>query len=383
MEDQKTSYREYLLEQLRAVWNETEEGQTGFLKEENLVEKVCIASYPRCGNTFTRGYLESILGIYTGSDDLPDREDLMIEIGMNTLRKMGMKGECRADGTAWPIKSHFPAWSLNNREIPITSALLIVRNPFDGIISDFNMMSTISHKENANWTDNKRKELWSIFLERGLAQMKEYYETWATAKIPVFVIRYEDLKTNPAEVLPEILKFLFHHEDLPEEITQRIQKTLDSGSKAIYPPRKGALFDLTPFSSEDIDRVMEELSPFIKKFGYYEKLMEVLGKSSEGNQDDDWIAKNNKSAMSEILTRKSIEDVTKEAQTGVVMTLHNQLNHISNYDLAKSGKEPILLVGLGQKFRFEMFAATGIDPQRKTDFDLLNIGRVKAPEAHP
>ena len=31
-------------------------------------DMVCFQSYPRSGNTFLRGYLESVTGVFTGSD---------------------------------------------------------------------------------------------------------------------------------------------------------------------------------------------------------------------------------------------------------------------------------------------------------------------------
>jgi hypothetical protein len=47
----------------------------GFLEEkdegaadEEPIEKIILTSYPRCGNTLLRTYLEQLTRIYTGSD---------------------------------------------------------------------------------------------------------------------------------------------------------------------------------------------------------------------------------------------------------------------------------------------------------------------------
>lgn len=57
------------------------------MTEPALIEKVILTSYPRCGNTLLRTYLEQLSNIYTGSDC-----DLRRPMNKQ-LKDMGMQGE--------------------------------------------------------------------------------------------------------------------------------------------------------------------------------------------------------------------------------------------------------------------------------------------------
>ena len=63
-------------------------------------EHVSYCSYPRCGNSFLRKYLQNITGILTGSD-------MMLELGID-LQLSDFKGEGYADASVWIKKSHDP-----------------------------------------------------------------------------------------------------------------------------------------------------------------------------------------------------------------------------------------------------------------------------------
>jgi hypothetical protein len=111
------------------------------------IDNVIFASFPRSGNSFTRKYLESILGVVTGSDN----HTLMSLFTMETSLS-GFKGEFIVDNKVWVNKTHFPI------ALPLAAthkgnkALVCVRDPFDAGVSVFNLIYTVT--QNKSLTDD-------------------------------------------------------------------------------------------------------------------------------------------------------------------------------------------------------------------------------------
>jgi hypothetical protein len=61
-----------------------------------------MTSYPRCGNTLLRAYLEKIMGLVTGSD-----VDIKRKLNL-TLMELGLAGEGLVDSRVWIVKTHYP-----------------------------------------------------------------------------------------------------------------------------------------------------------------------------------------------------------------------------------------------------------------------------------
>jgi hypothetical protein len=99
---------------------------------------VALVSYPRSGNTLLRGYLEKIMGLATGSGGL--LSDLLID----KLKRGGFHGESITDHRVHIIKTHSPERSGKNPFLA-NRAILLVRNPLDVLVSQFNMVATGSH----------------------------------------------------------------------------------------------------------------------------------------------------------------------------------------------------------------------------------------------
>lgn len=103
------------------------------------IDNVIFASFPRSGNTMTRKYLESILGICTGSDN----HTMMSLFTMETSLS-GFKGEFITDNKVWVNKSHFPI------SLPMAAchkgakALVCIRDPFDASVSAFNLILSVT-----------------------------------------------------------------------------------------------------------------------------------------------------------------------------------------------------------------------------------------------
>ena len=103
-------------------------------------DRVLLVSYPRSGNSFLRQCLETMTGIVTGSDSRPNRP-LSAQ-----LLSCGYKGEGITDESVWIIKSHYPE-RLGYIKFPVSRIILVVRNPFDAILSYFYMAMTNTHSK--------------------------------------------------------------------------------------------------------------------------------------------------------------------------------------------------------------------------------------------
>ena len=113
-----------------------------FINGENRYP-VALASYPGSGNTWVRGLLQEVTGLCTGG--------VYCDI---TLRQNGFPGEGIRSGVVLAVKTHQtdPRWSAVQyskdasftyyqrvEHIPIfSSAVVIVRNPFDAMVAEYN-----------------------------------------------------------------------------------------------------------------------------------------------------------------------------------------------------------------------------------------------------
>lgn len=94
---------------------------------------IALASFPGSGNTWVRGLLQKVTGICTGSLYC-DRD----------LRCHGFLGEGIFSGSVLVTKTHktnnknAKRNQMNNPHVNFTRAILIVRNPFDAIVSERN-----------------------------------------------------------------------------------------------------------------------------------------------------------------------------------------------------------------------------------------------------
>jgi len=104
---------------------------------ETMFEMVSYSSYPRCGNSFLRKYLQNITGIATGSD-------MSLEFAVD-LQLGDFKGEEITDCSVWVKKSHDPKPNLGNKVHKANKILCCVRNPYDCITSLMHFLATLNH----------------------------------------------------------------------------------------------------------------------------------------------------------------------------------------------------------------------------------------------
>jgi hypothetical protein len=147
--------------------------------------------------------LERLTGIVTGSDTRPDRKlsrDLALR---HDLVGEGLVRQC------WVVKSHYPERSgfpLESRRV-----ILLVRNPYDCLDSYWNLNLTNTHTETV--TDQIYEEYKDTFDDMARHELEiwiRFHRYWLeqAERMPVLMVRYEDILTDMVGELTKIANFL-------------------------------------------------------------------------------------------------------------------------------------------------------------------------------
>ena len=94
-----------------------------------------LASFPGSGNTWLRYLLEQVTGIFTGSQDC----DIV-------LKSCGLLGEGVQSSNVLMVKTHKPSDLIETTpQRHFKAAVVLMRNPFDTILAEYNRMVLWSH----------------------------------------------------------------------------------------------------------------------------------------------------------------------------------------------------------------------------------------------
>lgn len=234
--------------------------QDGFRENNNadfltksMNEIIALTSYPRSGNTLLRSLLEQVTGIVTGSDSSVKRTLIQ------QLIELGMKGEgVITMDKVWCVKTHYPE-RLGYAAFNANRAILLVRNPFDAIVSYFNMILTQSHTLSIEESEfQKFAEVWDEIVRVEIEIWKQFHSHWIALKhLPLLIIRYEDLIQNRLETIVKIVTFLYKVDsidDLESDIRQRLDRVLSGNDKLIssYVPRSSRQAQASQTEASDI-----------------------------------------------------------------------------------------------------------------------------------
>ncbi|XP_077996520.1 sialate:O-sulfotransferase 2-like [Glandiceps talaboti] len=156
---------------------------------------VALASFPGSGNTWLRHLIEKYTGIYTGS-----------YYSDGSLYSRGFKGELRPweEGTTIVVKTHETETAHIQH---FNAVILLIRNPFDAIISERHRQQGGGHRNYAN------KEAFVGEDWRGMVRDYTNYwgnvtMQWLNSGLPVLVVHYDSLKHNYLEQMTRIADFL-------------------------------------------------------------------------------------------------------------------------------------------------------------------------------
>ena len=143
-------YFQYCLRQMKLP-TEIKEYNCHFINSTK--SPIALASFPGSGNTWVRGLLQDITGICTGGIYCDP-----------TLRRSEYPGECIRSGVVLVVKTHqtAPRWTgvyydksapfkyfKKLEHIPVySSAIFLVRNPFDALIAEWHRRQRVNSSDN-------------------------------------------------------------------------------------------------------------------------------------------------------------------------------------------------------------------------------------------
>lgn len=194
--------------------------------------RIGFVSYPRTGNTMTRGYLEAITGIHTGSN--------MSLILTSNFQISGMGGEDHtcADNDIWVTKTHWPYDLPDETEFVADRALVITRNPIDVMASQFYMNQLGGHSMTSVEKVNEVFPAeWDAWIRGKIPVFKAYHERvieLLAAQVPVYFLRYEDQTSIARQTTTEFFKFIL---DSPEIDGTVLQHRIDEVTKESHEKR--------------------------------------------------------------------------------------------------------------------------------------------------
>lgn len=227
-------------------------------------ETIILASYPRSGNTLLRAYIEKIMGFVTGSD-------CDIEKKLNKeLMLMGLAGEGLVDKRVMVVKTHYPE-RYGKTKFYAERCILEVRNPIDAVTSLFNMVCTGSHNKSIDTGDySKFAAYWNEFIEQEISVWKDFHDFWLNAKVPVHLIRFEDILNNPKPTMLSLFQFILNTTDLSNtRIAHYIDLAVQEKAPEVYKPRQGKVnSNLDKYNAEQLKFMYECASQMLNEFGY-------------------------------------------------------------------------------------------------------------------
>ena len=153
---------------------------------------------------------------------------------------INLAGEGLVDKRVWVVKTHYPE-RYGKTKFYAERAILLVRNPMDCITSLYNMVSTGSHNRSIEDNDFKKfPKVWGDFVTQDISVWKDFHDFWLNAKIPVHIIRYEDIVQTPEPTLKSLLEFILNVDTISGTKVEHFLKiAVQEASPQIYKPREG------------------------------------------------------------------------------------------------------------------------------------------------
>ena len=194
------------------------------LGELNQFPLVMLVSFPGSGNTWTRLLIEEVTGYYTGS--------VYFDKSLYNGGFIGEKENIR-DGTTIVVKNH----DLSNYHVlglrDAKGILLLVRNPYDAILAEFNRQQSENNGHNTKHTgrasmEQFNKTNWFQSVQELSSEWFNLYskhvEQSKANRVPLIIIFYENLKINSTHQMERILNFMNEHYDFfPKDGLRRLK----------------------------------------------------------------------------------------------------------------------------------------------------------------
>jgi len=252
-----------------------------------------LASYPRSGNSLMRQLFESITLRVSGSDM------------RGGLTQHDLVGEAAVSAKLVQlVKTHFPERVEANTPFAAARIVLLVRNPYDALESFFQLMMTNTHTTSLRKDQRDKPQTQRAFEEMVLKEVqvwRKFHDYWLqlAGKIPILLIRYEDLIRHPDKVMERVIPFVLQVQDMAF-FRPRIQECIVSGSGGgggaggtsadehvvaggAYKPRSGGIGkSMHRYCPQLLRKIQSVLCESMHQFGYGEM---VTGASSSAVVD--------------------------------------------------------------------------------------------------
>mmetsp|Transcript_36582 Transcript_36582/g.35378 ORF Transcript_36582/g.35378 Transcript_36582/m.35378 type:complete len:108 (-) Transcript_36582:290-613(-) len=107
-------------------------------------------------------------------------------------------------------------------------------------------------------------------MDQEITVWKDFYNFWLKAQIPLHILRFEDVVTNPKENLMGLMKFLLDTKNLEgTHIEHYVNLACQEPLRQIYKPREGKINNNTDkYSLDQIQKLFEIAKEEIIRFGY-------------------------------------------------------------------------------------------------------------------
>ena len=250
---------------------------------------VVMASYPRSGNTLLRGYIEKIMGLVTGSDT--DTSHLLNRALLNA----GLAGEGLCDKRVWVIKTHFPE-RYGGTKFGAERTILLVRNPLDCMLSLFNLIGTKTHDLSvSDDTYVKFSNAWDGYIKQEITVWSDFISWWLKSKIPVHIVRFEDILESPKDTLTSLMKFILCVPTIENTIIEQyIGLACKQAAPQVYKPRKGKInANLDKYGKAQLAALKELAEEQIEKMGY----TDFFNKDCTEVKKNNWIKDHNEEML--------------------------------------------------------------------------------------
>jgi len=165
-----------------------------------------LASFPGSGNTWTRFLIERSTGWYTGSV----AED-------KSLYNGGFQGEFEKPdlGTTVVVKAHRYVKSG-------VGAILLIRNPYEAIMSEFNRKRGHGHTSHAS-VKEFHTDFWPTLVVKESGRWFNLYRQYIENR-PVQIVFFEELKSDLPQALSKIVGFIeeYNNKSINDAIEEKI-----------------------------------------------------------------------------------------------------------------------------------------------------------------
>jgi aryl sulfotransferase len=273
---------------------------------------VWLASYPKSGNTWFRAFLTALLNPGSGLVDINNMHPTTIASSRQLFDEMA--GVASADLTADEIdrlrplvyrqnaleateivyhKIHdawtrFPDGKAMFPEDVTKAVIYIIRNPLDVAVSFAHHLSTsidrtIAIMNNPRYAFCGKGDRLHNQLQQRLSTWSGHVTSWVDESgLPVLVLRYEDMKTNPFEAFSHALSFIGLKANEKEIQAAVAQTTFDSlkqqesekgfseknaAAQSFF--RKGIVGDWrNSLSRQQIRQIIESHRVIMNRYGY-------------------------------------------------------------------------------------------------------------------